>query len=1121
MPLGGPRLRALTAALALRAGRGVDVATLIDDVWAVDGPPQDAPAALQALVGRLRRALGKEAVASLPGAYRLAAAPDEVDLHRFARLVADGTRALQDGDPAAAAETLRAGLALWRGPALADLPDGASAARGPEALRLTALHRRIDADLALGRATELLPELRQLTADHPLDEPFRAQLIRALDAAGQSAAALAAYEDTRLALADRLGADPGPELRHLHARLLGRAGQSEGAPMDRRRTAAPGAPARSGNLRPRLNSFLGRESELTTLRQQLRSRRTRLITLTGPGGSGKTRLAEELAASLAADHPDGAWIAELAPLDAPEAVPGAVLSALGLRDTAVFGQALEPRTAGEHPDPAARIADHCADRRLLLVLDNCEHVIGAAAALADQLLRHCPQMTVLATSREPLGVPGETVRPLEPLRPAPAHQLFAERAAAVRPDFRATDETAAVDEICRRLDGLPLAIELAAARLRLLSARQIADRLDDRFRLLTSGSRTALPRQQTLRAVVDWSWELLDAPERALLRRLSAFAGGCTLAAAEAVCGDQEGADDVGGSDHAWGAGEAQGVLHLLGALVDKSLLLVDHRGAEPRYRMLETIHAYAKEQAAARPEERDRTHARHTAHYLRFVTDAGPRIRSADQLPWLARIEAELDNVRAVLHRALAARDAGTAQRLALAMGWFWWLRNYRTEGASWVKRIMALGPALEELGDTDPEFRAQTDLRLLLLFLLQDHDLDREFAAPEKRSLVDRLLTVYSRPHPGSARFPGLLWPFTAYFLGGYAEILPLLESAVATTRELGGDWELGVALLFRTHITIDLPGGLEPAEAARRELTALARRIGDRWLLAQAAAATGEVRQTCGRYEEARAAYEEALALTQELGAYTESPWILSRLAELHFAGGDLAATEKALIRAEEQAAEWHVQDPLACNHALRARMALLRGDPRAAHEECEAARAAGDLGTLPPQFTLMLAGLAARIATASGDAPHALRLCHDALSSGLTRYCPRPVVAAVVESAASALHGAGRPRDAARLLGAADTWRGQLPRPVPEEADVRRTAAALRAELNGATDGAHETLHAEGTHLTPADATALLASGPLLPETDAVPAPESDPAPTPAPAPDPAPASDAARAPGSDA
>ncbi|MGW7579263.1 AfsR/SARP family transcriptional regulator [Streptomyces sp. NPDC054765] len=1112
---GGARVRALVAALALRGGRPVTVETLIDEVWAVDAPPQDAAGALQALVGRLRRALGKGAVESLPGAYRLVTAPDEVDLHRFERLVGVGSRQLQEGDAAAAAGTLRAGLALWRGPALADLPDGAGAAHGPEALRLAALHRRIDAELALGRAEELLPELRQLTADHPLDEPFRAQLLRALHGAGRGADALAAYEETRQLLAGRLGVDPGPELRALHARLLAQNAEPQ-APAP---GPAPDAGPRCGNLRSRLNSFVGRDAELSSLQYELRAHRTRLVTLTGAGGSGKTRLAEQLAGSLAADHPDGVWIAELAPLDAPEAVPGAVLSALGRRDTTVFSPAMEARTAAEHTDPAARIVDHCAPRRLLLVLDNCEHVVGAAAGLADRLLRHCPGLTVVATSREPLGVPGEVVRPLEPLPPAPAHQLFAERAVAVRPGFRAADDPAAVDEICRRLDGLPLAIELAAARLRLLSPRQIADRLDDRFRLLTSGSRTALPRQQTLRAVVDWSWELLDEPERALLRRLSVFSGGCTLAAAEAVCGAR-----------------SEDVLGRLGALVDKSLLIVDHRGAEPRYRMLETIHAYARERAAARPEEHEHTLIRHTRHFLGFVTDAEPRIRSAEQLPWLARIEAELDNVRAVLHRALTGRDADTAQRVVLAMGWFWWLRNYREEGASWAERTVALYPGPEQLTDTDPAFWAQTDLQLLLLFLLQDESLDRQDDTTHHRALIDRLLTSYRRPQARSARFPGLLWPFTAFFLGGYHRILPLMDEAVATTRAWGGRWELGVSLMFRAHFAVDLPGGLESAETDERELTELARRVGDRWMLAQVAAATGEIRQIRGRYDEARTAYEEALALTCELGAYAEGPLILSRLAELHFAGGDVDATEKALTQADEQAAEWGVQDPRAFNHSLRARIALRRGMPQEAREACEAACAAAALGTPPPHFAVLLDAWAGRAAAEAGDVTEALNRCRQALRSGLTQHCTLPVLAAVVESAAVALQRTGRLHDAARLLGAADTWRGELPRNVPEEEDVQRTADTLRAALGGAADGvrdgvrdgireggrdgtpggsgdgryddggsrygedgrydvgssrcpggsrhggAYEALHAEGARLTPAEALALLAPCP---------------------------------------
>ncbi|TGA96107.1 AfsR/SARP family transcriptional regulator, partial [Streptomyces palmae] len=619
LPLGGARIRALLTALALRAARPAPtpVHVLIDEVWAGD-PPQDAVAALQALVGRLRRAIGRAAVVSAPGGYRLAADPDEIDLFRFERLVDEGSRALDAGDPGTAAATLRTALALWRGPAFTDLPDGAAAAARPEALRMTALHQRVEADLALGRAAEILPELRGLVADHPLDEPFHAQLIRALWATGRAADALAAYEAVRQGLAERLGTEPGAGLRELHRRLLrgdpdtvpvpetGAAPTGAGAPWlpespapghgaafgsapatesasAPRGTPAPGAvhetahapplappvralrtasahapspaaapteptngsagsarpsvPAPRGNLRARLTSFVGRQAEVAALRAGLRE--ARLTTLTGPGGSGKTRLSEETAATVADAYPDGVWVAELAPLDDPMAVPGTVLSAVGRRDTALLS-GLEGRTSGpDNADPTARLIEHCAPRRLLLLLDNCEHLIDAAARLAETLLAHCPQVTVLATSREPLGVPGETVRPVEPLLPVPAHQLFAERAAAVRPGFdpaQDPDTAAAVAEICRRLDGLPLAIELAAARLRLLTPRQIADRLDDRFRLLTSGSRTVLPRQQTLRAVVDWSWDLLDERERTVLRRAAVFAGGWDLAAAEAVC---------------------------------------------------------------------------------------------------------------------------------------------------------------------------------------------------------------------------------------------------------------------------------------------------------------------------------------------------------------------------------------------------------------------------------------------------------------------------------------------------------------------------------------------------------------------------------------------------------
>ncbi|MGW7068012.1 AfsR/SARP family transcriptional regulator [Streptomyces sp. NPDC054855] len=1093
LPVGGRRLRALLATLALRTNRTVPVEALIAEVWAEDEPPTDAPAALQALIGRLRRALGRTAIASDPGGYRLTAAPEDVDLHRFERLVSEGRAALGRHDPASAADLLGEALTLWRGPALADLPDRGAATR-PEALLADATRARAEARLLLGHASDVVPELRELTAAQPYDETLHALLIRALRAAGRGADALAAYENARRTLADSLGADPGPELRALHAELLdpGPAGSVGGtaAPQSAASSASVSSPAgpvgptspvgprspanstgpespanpdhperrerprRTGNLRPRLTSFVGREPELAAIRSDMR--RARLVTLTGPGGSGKTRLAEEAAAG----HPQ-AWLAELAPLDHPEAVPGAVVSALGLRETVLMTSELSALPQG---DPTALLIEYCAPRSLLLLLDNCEHVIGAAADLAQTLLTHCPDLTVVATSREPLGVPGEFVRPVEPLPPDPAHRLFTERAMAVRPDFAPEKDTEAVAEICRRLDGLPLAIELAAARLRLLTPRQIADRLDDRFRLLTSGSRTVLPRQQTLRAVVDWSWDLLEESERTVLREVSVFAGGWDLAAAEAVC-----------------TGPAA---DLIGALVDKSLLIAEPTAkGDMRYRMLETIHEYATERAAERPELRTAAARRHTEYFRALVEEAEPLLRSAEQLPWIQRLETELDNLRAVLQRTIGSREEDDALAIVLGIGWFWWLRNYRREAMEWVTRLLGLAPPLPserpdggaDRPQDEPRHWSWLSLRLLHIFLEVDSNPSDAMAEESYRAYVTEVRNAFAHPVPAAARFPGLIWPFTTFFLEGSDAARPAMDEVVANCRRYGGDWEIGVSLMFRTHLAVDAPGNLHGVDEDLVELRELAGRTGDRWMRAQVSSAAGEAAMARSLHDEARAEYDEALRLAYEVGAYAETPFLLVRLAEIAYREGDRAVAVKILHEAGIEADRYGVADSRAFMRLLQSLMALEDGDVPRARALFEASRDEAARGTPPPQFDAALKGVEARIVAAESGPEQALPLLAEGLRAALDHHCAEVVVAGLVDGGATLAGRLGEHPRAARLLAFGARLRSGHPRPMPERAEADETRAAALAAIGPER---YEAESAAGARLTADQALAEL-------------------------------------------
>ncbi|MEV6166557.1 BTAD domain-containing putative transcriptional regulator [Streptomyces sp. NPDC052052] len=887
VPVGGARLRALLTVLALRPGRTVPAAVLVDEVWDGD-PPADAVGALQALVGRLRRALGHAAVTSAESGYRLAAEPDAVDLYRFERLAGEGARALEEGDPAKAQAVLDDALALWRGPALSDLPDRGAVAARWEARHLDARRGRLAAALALGRVDETLPELVALCVEHPLDEPLQALRLRALRDAGRTAQALAAYDEVRTLLADRLGTDPGPELRSLHAELLHQAPDRPVAaaePVPAARTRAPAVP--QGNLRARLTSFVGREGDIEALHEDLSH--ARLVTLLGPGGAGKTRLSQEAAESVAAAWPDGVWLAELAPVDDPEAVPQAVLTALGARETVLRGAGAEElRVAeGNAGDPLVRLTEYCSRRRMLLLLDNCEHVVGAAATLADHLLAHCPELTVLATSREPLGVPGEFVRPVEPLPDPMALRLFTDRGAAARPGFRADadEETAAAAaEICRRLDGLPLAIELAAARLRMLTPRQIADRLDDRFRLLTSGARTVLPRQQTLRAVVDWSWDLLDDSERAVLRRLSVFAGGCTLASAEAVCTDEpRGVPEVAG---------------LLGSLVDKSLVVAAPADdGEMRYRLLETVGEYAAERLDEAA-ERDAVERRHLVHFRELARTADPELRGAGQRAAIDLLQREYENLRTALRRAVAARDEQEALCLVLSLCWYWQMRDLRTDALHWADMAAALGPdpfagpaepapsLHERCTDAPPPMSPellQEARRQVALVQLVSMDHSQDVWTDERGMARLRVIAdTYHAGQPQTCRTPASLWFFAVLLTGGTDDLRELLNETVSASRELGYAWELAGALQMRANV---LANRSEWAGDARRdadESLEIFVRLGDDWGVAEALSSRGEANEKRGDYPRAAEDYRAAIGYAERLGAPSQVSVLRARYA-----------------------------------------------------------------------------------------------------------------------------------------------------------------------------------------------------------------------------------------------
>lgn len=1083
--ISGAKVRAVLADLAMHVGEPVTADRLVDDLWGESPDSRNPAGTLSSKVSQLRRALdtaepgARSLVRSPPPGYELVVDPGAVDAVEFDGLLEAAQVA---AEPAGAVVDLTRALALWRGSAYGEFADAEfarSAVARLEEQRLTAHEMLARARLDLGEHALVADDLTELVEAHPWREGLRLSHVLALYRSGRQADALASFERYRIALLEELGLDPSPEALALQHAVLVQDPSLDAPPAARRRPVS--------NLPGPRTELIGREADLGDLAGVLA--RERMVTLTGTGGVGKTSLALAAARRVAEGFPDGTWLVELAGVerastgDSPEALAEVVMATLAIR------QATDLQAGA---GPVDRLAEALRDHRMLVVLDNCEQIIDAVALLVDELLRTAPEVTVLATSRERLGVSGEVTRTVQPLAsPSPREQsdlaavarasavrLFVDRARAAGADLPLDVGTAPlVAALCRRLDGLPLALELAATLVPSLGLAEVVARLGDRFWLLGGRRRGGPPRHRTLAAVIGWSWDLLDDDERRVLRRLAVHADGCRLDAAEAVSS---------GPDL-----PAEAVAGVLARLVDRSLVVAAHTPTGTRYHLLESVAAYAADRLAEAGEDTS-VRRRHLAHNLALAEQAEGQLYGGEQLGWLDRLDAESGNLRLALDMAVgdtgvgevgdavgdaAGADAagadqrlGDAQRLVAALGWYWTLRGRLGEARRSLDRVLAFGD--EGSIASSPAAASAVVWRAVVASVQGD-----PAAAEHRRAAFD---AVPSIDDPVAAARATALLAYTSLDAGDVDGAEAVADDARRRSAAVGDRWGEAVALValsFLAHAGGDADR-LATASARAGELFG---QVGDGWGRVVAATWQAAAAELTGDLEAAARILEESRGDAEHLGLWSEvasglawSGWIAVERDDPERA--EALATQAMRLAAEQGVRSTQIQAAMVQAFAARRVGDLDRAEVRLRELVAGAEADGGDAAAI--YLTTVLSELG-QLAVLRGDAAGALDHHARALELALAGGYPRDAAYAM-QGGAAAAGLQGRWEDAARLLGAVARQLDEtrLPPSPAEQQDIGRiTVRCVEALGRAAFDRRRD----EGRRMAAAEARRLLESG----------------------------------------